>query len=175
MTVVWLAQRTRAGASGGDAQECGHGERVVSRPAPRLGSRPAVRGGGERRCPTPVKRESQSGPVVGFQIELNSTARAMVAAAPVALTRAICHAVRTAGHGGLVAGDVTPFAYEIIIGVLDSGPGMGRVPMHNSLGLTSTRARVSSCGGAFELSPELAGSMVALIVRATIRSRAVAR
>jgi signal transduction histidine kinase len=106
------------------------------------------------------------------------TDRAMALAAPVALSRAIScaldNAVRAAGPGGYVTVDVTGTASEIIIRVIDDGPGLGLVPIQNSLGLTITRALVSACGGGFELKPGTDGGMVAQIVLPGIRSKAVA-
>lgn len=112
------------------------------------------------------------------EIGFISTDPVMAVAAPVALSRAICclldNAVRAAGPGGYVTVDVTGTAHEIIIRVIDDGPGLGHVPTHNSLGLTITRALVSACGGRFELKPAIAGGMVARIVLPAVRSRAVA-
>ena len=102
------------------------------------------------------------------KIGFNSTDRVMAVAAPVALSRAIScmldNAVRAAGPGGHVTVDVTGTDREIMIRVIDDGPGLGYVPTHNSLGLTITRALVSACGGGFELKPGIAGGMVAQIV-----------
>lgn len=112
------------------------------------------------------------------QIELIGTSSAMTVAPPVALGRAICcaldNAVRAAGRGGYVAVEVMGTADEITIGVIDDGPGLGNVPIHNSLGLTITRALISSCGGGFELRPGSAGGMVARIVLPAMSSAAMA-
>ena len=98
--------------------------------------------------------------------------------APVALSRAIScmldNAVRAAGPGGYVTVDVTGTAHEVIIRVIDDGPGLGYVPTHNSLGLTITRALVSACGGGFALKPGAAGGMVARIVLPGLSAKAVA-
>ena len=112
------------------------------------------------------------------QIGFVSSDRAMAVAAPVALSRAIScaldNAVRAAGPGGNVTVDVAVTAHEIILRVIDDGPGLGNVPMHNSLGLTITRALVSACGGGFELNAGTAGGMVARIMLPNLRSTAVA-
>jgi signal transduction histidine kinase len=112
------------------------------------------------------------------EIGFISTGRAIAVAAPVALSRAIScaldNAVRAAGAGGCVTVDVTGTAQEIIIRVIDDGPGLGFVPIQNSLGLTITRALVSACGGGFELKPGTGGGMVARIVLPGLRSTAVA-
>lgn len=112
------------------------------------------------------------------EIGFISTDRAFAVAAPVALSRAIScvldNAVRASGPGGYVTVDVTRTAREIIIRVIDDGPGLGFVPIHNSLGLTITRALVSACGGHFELKPGTDGGMVARIVLPGLRSTAVA-
>lgn len=111
------------------------------------------------------------------QIEFSSTDRAMVRAAPLALSRAVScvldNAVRAASPGGHVTVDVTGTACEIVIRVSDDGPGLGHVPTHNSLGLPITRALVCACGGGFELKPGQVGGMVALIVLPVPRSKRV--
>lgn len=117
-------------------------------------------------------------PAAGCEIAFVSAGQAMAVAAPVALGRAICcaldNAVRAAGQGGAVTVEVTRTADEIIIRVIDDGPGMGNVPIHNSLGLTITRALVSACGGGFELNPGAAGGMVAQIKLPAMSSKAMA-
>jgi signal transduction histidine kinase len=125
-----------------------------------------------RRC---VLRAQQT---AECQVALIGTGRAMTVAAPVALGRAICcaldNAVRAAGEGGSVAVHVTSSAHGILIRIIDDGPGLGNVPTNNSLGLTITRALVSSCGGGFELRPGTSGGMVAQIVLPALSSRAIA-
>ena len=69
---------------------------------------------------------------------------------------------------------MTGDANEILIRVVDDGPGLGNVPIHNSLGLTITRALVSACGGGFELKPGISGGMVARINLPALSSRAMA-
>ena len=102
-----------------------------------------------------------------------STGRATAVASPVALSRALScvldNAVRAAGPGGHVTVHVTRSVREIIIRVVDDGPGPGFVPIQNSLGLTITRALVSACGGEFELKPGAAGGMVARIALPALR------
>jgi K+-sensing histidine kinase KdpD len=92
---------------------------------------------------------------------------AVAVAAPVALGRAVgCvldNAVRAAGDGGRVDVEVTRTPREIIILVNDDGPGLGRVPTENSLGLTITRALISACRGGFELKGGTVGGAVARI------------
>jgi len=105
---------------------------------------------------------------VECQIGSSHTGNAVAVAAPVALSRALnClldNAVRAAGPGGHVTVEVTGTAREIVIRVIDDGPGLGRVPAQSSLGLTITRALVCACRGAFELKPGAAGGVVAQIV-----------
>ena len=112
------------------------------------------------------------------EIGFFSSDEALAVAAPVALSRAIScvldNAVRAAGSGGGVSVDVTCTAQEIIIRIIDDGPGLGFVPIQNSLGLTITRALVAACGGGFELHPGTAGGMVARIVLPRASSRALA-
>ena len=110
-------------------------------------------------------------------IEFVGTGRTMAVAAPVALGRAVScvldNAVRAAGPGGQVTVEVTGTDSEITIRVIDDGPGLGKVPTNNSLGLTITRALVSACGGAFELKPGATGGAVAQIVLPAMRKRAI--
>lgn len=112
------------------------------------------------------------------EIGFISTDHALAVAAPVALSRAIAcvldNAVRAAGHGGFVTVDVTRTAHEIVVRVIDNGPGLGHVPTQNSLGLTITRALVAACGGGFELSSGTSGGAVARIGLPALRSRALA-
>lgn len=106
------------------------------------------------------------------------TDRTMAVAAPVALSRALgCvldNAVRAAGPGGQVKVEVTGSETGIVTRVIDDGPGLGKIPTNNSLGLTITRALVLACGGAFELKPGPAGGVVAQIVLPAMSSRAMA-
>ena len=85
-----------------------------------------------------------------------------------ALSRAVScvldNALRAAGPGGDVAVEVTSTTHEIIIRVIDDGPGLGFVLTENSLGLTITRALVCACGGVFELRPGPARGVIARIV-----------
>ena len=111
-------------------------------------------------------------PTARCQIGFIGIDPAMAVAAPVALSRAVScvldNAVRAAGPGGQVTVDVNGNGNEVTILVIDDGPGLGKVATNNSLGLTITRALVSACGGAFELTPGSAGGVVARIsLRAT--------
>ncbi len=112
------------------------------------------------------------------EIGFISTGRATAVTSPVALSRALScvldNAGRAAGPGGHVTVHVTRSVREIIIRVVDDGPGLGCVPIQNSLGLTITRALVSAIGGEFELKPGVAGGMVARIVLPALRPRAPA-
>ncbi len=99
---------------------------------------------------------------------------ATTVATPVALGRAITcvldNAVRAAGHGGQVTVEVTRTDAEISVRIIDDGPGLGKVPRNNSLGLTITRALVAACGGAFELRPGTESGMAARIALPTVRT-----
>jgi signal transduction histidine kinase len=101
----------------------------------------------------------------------------MVVASPVALSRAVgCvldNAVRAAGPCGQVTVEVTGTGSEVIIRIIDDGPGFGHVPTNNSLGLTITRALLSACGGGFELKPGPTCGIVAEIVLPAMRHLAV--
>jgi signal transduction histidine kinase len=118
-------------------------------------------------------------PTAHCEIEFVATEPAMAVATPVALSRAVScvldNAVRAAGPGGHVTVEVSRTAYDIIIRVIDDGPGLGQVRTHNSLGLTITRALVCACGGEFELKPGAGGGMVAQIaLPGGLRSMAMA-
>jgi signal transduction histidine kinase len=152
----WLADMVE-GVIGGAAEDCPARVNVVD-----LASRCVLRAQHTADC----------------EIGFIATDRAMAVAAPVALSRAVScvldNAVRAAGPGGHVTVDVTSTAQEIVIRVIDDGPGLGHVPTNNSLGLPITRALVSACGGGFELKAGTARGMVARIVLPALRSRAVA-
>jgi len=114
----------------------------------------------------------------GCEMGLTHPEQAWALASPVALGRAVSsvldNAVRAAGPGGHVAVEVTSTAREIIIGVIDDGPGLGHVITQNSLGLTIVRALVCACSGGFELTPGSAGGVVARIVIPRLMTEAVA-
>lgn len=111
------------------------------------------------------------------ELAVVGTDRAMAIASPVALARAVScvldNAVRAAGPSGHVTVEVSSGPREVSIRILDDGPGLGKVPTNNSLGLTITRALVSACGGAFDLKPGRSGGVVALIALPAV-SRAIA-
>lgn len=117
-------------------------------------------------------------PTASCQIEFSGPVSVMATAAPVALSRAIgCildNAVRAAGPGGSVKVEVTADAKESIIRISDNGPGLGKVPIQNSLGLTITRALVCAFGGEFQLQPGTGCGMVAQIIVPTHTYTAVA-
>jgi len=117
-------------------------------------------------------------PTATCRIAFFGTGNASTVATPVALGRAITcvldNAVRAAGPGGQVTVDVTGTDAEITVRVIDDGPGLGKVPRNNSLGLTITRALVSACGGAFELRPGTETGMVARIALPAVSSREMA-
>jgi len=102
------------------------------------------------------------------EIAFTGTGSALADAAPVALGRAFScvldNAVRAAGPAGHVAAKVTDAGHQIVIRVIDDGPGLGHVPAENSLGLTITRALIGACDGGFELTAGTAGGTVARIV-----------
>jgi signal transduction histidine kinase len=107
-------------------------------------------------------------PTARCEIECIGIERAMALVAPVALSRAVScvldNAVRAAGPGGHVSVAVNGTDSEVTIQVIDDGPGLGKVPTNNSLGLSITRALVCACGGAFDLRPGPARGVIARIV-----------
>jgi signal transduction histidine kinase len=116
-------------------------------------------------------------PTAQCDIRLIGTDRAMAVAVPVALNRAISclldNAMRAAGVGGHVTVAVNSTNSEVPIRVADDGPGFGHVPTNNSLGLTITRALVSTCGGAFDLRAGTPCGVVARIVLPPVSATAM--
>ena len=116
-------------------------------------------------------------PTAQCDIGLIGTDRAMAMAAPMALSRAISclldNAVRAAGVGGCVTVAVNSTNSDVTIQVADDGPGFGHVPTNNSLGLTITRALVSTCGGAFDLRAGTPCGVIGRIVLPAVSSKAV--
>ncbi|WP_330476146.1 sensor histidine kinase [Terrabacter sp. C0L_2] len=88
-------------------------------------------------------------------------------ARPVALGRALgClldNAVRAGGPDGHVVVTVAEVDDVVHVSVRDDGPGLGRVAHRTSLGLTTVRAMVAACRGAFSLSAADGGGAVAEI------------
>ncbi len=90
-------------------------------------------------------------------------------ARPVALARALScildNAIRAAGPDGTVVVRVTEdlAAGSVDVSVIDNGPGPGRIASRTSLGLTTTRAMVAACDGAFRLYPGSSAGAVAEI------------
>lgn len=90
-------------------------------------------------------------------------------ARPVALARALScildNAIRAAGPEGHVVVRVTEnrATGSVEVSVIDDGPGLGRIASRTSLGLTTTRAMVAACDGAFRLYPGSSTGAVAEI------------
>jgi signal transduction histidine kinase len=93
----------------------------------------------------------------------------------VGLGRAIAcvvdNAIRAAGQGGHVLVTVSAHDHVIAISVCDDGPGPGRIEPHTCLGLTITRAALSSFGGTFELMERTVGGTCALITLPSLTMR----
>ena len=131
-------------------------------------SRPLDRAAGVDVVDLASRCAMRAQPTARCEIECIGIERAMALVAPVALSRAVScildNAVRAAGFGGHVTVEVNGTDSEVTIQVIDDGPGLGKVPTNNSLGLTITRALVCACGGAFELRPGPARGVIARIV-----------
>jgi K+-sensing histidine kinase KdpD len=86
-------------------------------------------------------------------------------ARPVALSRALScvldNAVRAAGVDGHVRVEVHEDLDGVHLSVVDDGPGLGRITSVTSLGLTTTRAMVAACDGAFSIRDAAEGGVVA--------------
>ncbi len=99
-------------------------------------------------------------------------------ARPVALSRAlgcvIDNAVRAAGEDGHVAVEVFEDLEGVHVRVTDDGPGLGHVESRTSLGLTTVRAMVAACDGAFTIRNGEQHGAVADICLAGTGLRAVA-
>jgi K+-sensing histidine kinase KdpD len=92
-------------------------------------------------------------------------------ARPVALSRALgClvdNALRAAGPSGHVVVTVAGCGTTRYVRVQDDGPGVGRIRHRTSLGLTTVRAMVAACNGAFRLVAGENGGAVAEIALPT--------
>lgn len=111
-------------------------------------------------------------------IEVSAEGEAWAWARPVALSRALgClvdNALRAAGPGGHVVVTVAGRGTSMHLTVQDDGPGLGRIGHRTSLGLTTVRAMVAACNGAFRLAAGKDGGAVAEIaLPATSTHRAV--
>lgn len=86
---------------------------------------------------------------------------------PVGLGRAVRNlvdnAVRAVGADGCVEVRVWSRGLEVLVEVADSGPGFGRVPAQQGLGLVTVRRFLSGCGGSLHVgTSELGGALVAM-------------
>lgn len=105
----------------------------------------------------------------GASVGIASGPQVRAWARPVALGRALdCildNATRAAGPDGgvMVRTGVDPGAGEVSVVIVDDGPGLGRIASGTALGLTTTRAMVAACGGAFDLVSGCHGGAVATI------------
>lgn len=117
-------------------------------------------------------------PTAECHITFERRDRVLAVASAVALGRAVScvldNAARAAGPGGQVCVQVTGTDAEIIIQIIDDGPGLGHVPTNNALGLVITRALVLTCGGEFELIPGPTRGAIARIVLPVLSDRDVA-
>lgn len=102
-------------------------------------------------------------------IRVDASAGVRVRARPIAFGRALTcvldNAIRAAGSTGRVVVEIDedPARERVVISVVDDGPGPGRIPSRTSLGLTTTRAMVAACDGAFRLYAGVDGGAVAEI------------
>lgn len=99
-------------------------------------------------------------------------------ARPVALGRALgClldNAIRAAGPGGQVVLVVEGMGTDVVLRVIDDGPGLGRIESRTSLGLTTTRALVAACQGSFGLEAgPLRGTVAEIRLAGSIRAQLV--
>ena len=100
-------------------------------------------------------------------LQLVRDAAAFAVVDPVGLSRSVRNmvdnAVRAAGPGGRVTVQVRVGYDEVSVEVQDSGPGFGRVPAQEGLGLVTVHRFVAGCGGRLEVdrSP-LGGAELAL-------------
>jgi K+-sensing histidine kinase KdpD len=104
-------------------------------------------------------------PTADCEITLGVVGEPFAWARPVALARALgCvldNAIRAAGDHGHVDVLVHLDRGDVHVTVTDDGPGLGKIASRTSLGLTTTRAMVASCDGAFRLRSGARGGAVA--------------
>lgn len=112
------------------------------------------------------------------QVSVEAVPELCAWARPVALSRALAcvldNAVRAAGEGGQVRVEVFEDLAGVHVRVTDDGPGLGHVAARTSLGLTTVRAMVAACDGAFTIANGTGSGAVADICLAGTGLRAVA-
>lgn len=88
-------------------------------------------------------------------IDIESDGPALVSVQPVGLQRAVtnvvANAARAAGPTGHVVVRTHEGRDEVVVEVLDDGPGFGHVPIEHGLGLGITREAMAAAGGAVEI------------------------
>lgn len=77
----------------------------------------------------------------------------------------IDNAVRAAGPCGSVEVSVRPYGMQIVVEVSDSGPGFGKVPAQQGLGLLTVRQFVTASGGSLSVGRStLGGAQLTLVL-----------
>lgn len=118
-----------------------------------------------RDCVAPVCERVRTATTTHIRVEAVGDCLAWVR--PVALGRALCclldNAVRAAGPDGHITVHLEADEKDLVLQVIDDGPGPGHVAPRTSLGLTTTRAMVAECHGSFRLVAGAEGGAVAEI------------
>jgi signal transduction histidine kinase len=88
-------------------------------------------------------------------IVVESEGAVEVTVPPVGLQRAVTNVVANAARAAGPAGNVLVRTHEsdrdVVVEVLDDGPGFGQVPIEHGLGLGITRDAMAAAGGAIEI------------------------
>ncbi len=90
-----------------------------------------------------------------------------VLAPRVPLVRAlIClldNAARAAGACGRVTVAVSASGPLAVVSIADDGPGLGKIPVHHSIGLVTVTSVLRDCGGRLQLENGIDGGAVATV------------
>lgn len=105
--------------------------------------------------------------VATCRLRFRQTTGVRVRVDPVTLRRSVRNlldnAVRAVGADGTVEVTVRGTATEAILDVADNGPGFGRIPQQQGLGLATVRRFAGDCGGSLHTgSSPLGGALVSI-------------
>jgi signal transduction histidine kinase len=91
-----------------------------------------------------------------IEVEMETEGSVVVATPPVGLQRAVTNVVANAARAAGPAGHVVVRTHagdeDVVVEVVDDGPGFGNVPIQHGLGLGITREAMAAAGGAVEVS-----------------------
>jgi len=102
-----------------------------------------------------IDRWRSAVPAAACRMQLVCDAAAVAVVSPVELARSvqnlIANAVRAAGDDGTVVVQVWHHGDTVTVTVSDTGPGFGKVPTHQGLGLSTVRRFAAECGGSLSV------------------------